>query len=62
LVAPADTDETPLKRAAPPARFASGCREGAGGGCKQSGYILSADTVVACGRRLLPKAQTEGGA
>lgn len=27
-----------------------------------AGYVLAADTVVACGRRILPKAETEGEA
>ena len=29
---------------------------------RESGYVLAADTVVACGRRILPKAETEAQA
>lgn len=63
-VIPAAIDETPLKAELPrdyalrvalaKARTVMAQREGA--------FILSADTVVACGRRILPKAEDEAGA
>lgn len=57
-VAPADIDETPLPRELPRAlalRLAIGKAQAAA----QSGaFTLGADTVVACGRLLLPKAET----
>ncbi|MDD9901617.1 MAG: Maf family protein [Alphaproteobacteria bacterium] len=60
-VIPADIDETPLKNEKP-ADYA--CRIAAAkaqkiAGTDKSAIILSADTVVACGRRILPKAETE---
>lgn len=61
LVMAADVDETPqkaelpepyaLRVAAEKARVAASAHPGC--------VILAADTVVACGRRILPKAQTE---
>jgi septum formation protein len=61
LVAPADIDETPLKKELPrQLALRLAVEKGRAAKAKQSdGYILSADTVVACGRRLLPKAETE---
>lgn len=61
LVAPADIDETPLKQELP-APYAK--RMAAKKACviaKQhpGKFILAADTVVSCGRRILPKAETE---
>jgi len=60
-VDPAELDETPLVRELPgphalrlaeaKARVVADRHPGA--------YILAADTVVACGRRILPKAETE---
>jgi septum formation protein len=57
---PADIDETPLTTELPPAlarrlavskaRTAAARHDGA--------FVLAADTVVACGRRVLPKAET----
>lgn len=58
-IAPADIDETPLKHETPgpharrlAAEKAAACAAG-----YDSAYILAADTVVACGRRILPKAE-----
>jgi septum formation protein len=63
-VIPADIDETPLKAELPrdyalrvaTAKAQAIAVQGAGS------YILSADTVVACGRRILPKTETEAEA
>jgi septum formation protein len=61
LVAPTDIDETPLKQERPrqlALRLAA--EKGRAARARQGGdYIISADTVVACGRRILPKAETE---
>lgn len=60
LIDPADIDETPLTGELPPAhaqRLAiakAQCVANRHAGA----YILAADTVVACGRRILPKAET----
>ncbi|HLY44989.1 MAG TPA: nucleoside triphosphate pyrophosphatase [Stellaceae bacterium] len=64
VVDPADIDETPAKGELPAAhvvrlaeakaRTVAGRRPGA--------FILAADTVVACGRRILPKAEDEASA
>jgi septum formation protein len=60
---PPDIDETPAKGELPrphAARLAAAkadavaAKVGAG-----EGYVLAADTVVACGRRILPKTETE---
>lgn len=65
LVAPADIDEAPLKGELPrdlALRLARGKAEAALKICEQEeqgAYVLAADTVVACGRRILPKAETE---
>jgi septum formation protein len=58
-VAPADIDETPLKKE-PPRQLALRLAVEKGRAARQAdSYVLSADTVVACGRRILPKAETE---
>lgn len=60
-VMPADIDETPHKTELPipyACRIAAGKAEKIRDSIKDSA-ILSADTVVACGRRILPKAETE---
>ena len=63
---PADIDETPqARRAAARLRQPAGARQGGGGArdrCASTrscngAYILAADTVVAVGRRILPKAE-----
>ncbi len=65
LLAPVDADETPLKSEAPRSlakRLAKVKAELAVEAMKRSGdldgsFILSADTVVAVGKRILPKAE-----
>jgi septum formation protein len=55
-----DIDETPLKRELPrqlAVRLAAGKGRAARG--VEDCFVLSADTVVAVGRRVLPKAETE---
>lgn len=57
---PADIDETPLKRETPArlaARLARAKAEHAAARFADD-YVLGGDTVVACGRRILPKAET----
>jgi len=65
-VAPADIDETPLKDERPrqlALRLAVQKGEAArSNAITQGHYILSADTVVGVGRRILPKAETEAEA
>ena len=64
-VAPADIDETPLKGELPKAHAERLAREKAAkvaaecGADKARALILAADTVVACGKRILPKAEDE---
>ena len=63
-VAPADVDETPGRKE-PPRRLAMrlAVAKGQAVASRFAGaYILSADTVVATGRRVLPKAETENEA
>lgn len=58
-VRPADIDETPLRRELPGPHAARLAREKAEAAAQAHGVpaaILAADTVVACGRRILPKA------
>lgn len=60
-VAPADIDETPLRDERPgqlALRLAVQKGEAARAGL-QGMFVISADTVVAVGRRILPKAETE---
>lgn len=63
-VAPADIDETPQKGELPLAYAARIAAEKAAAvaSLHAGAVILSADTVVACGRRILPKAETEAEA
>ena len=59
-VMPADIDESVRKAEAPrlyAARMAEAKARAVA--AKQQGFILAADTVVACGRRILPKAEDE---
>ena len=61
LVVPAEIDETPLREERP-RQLALRLALEKGRVAKQAhsaDYVLSADTVVACGRRILPKAETE---
>ncbi|TNE27205.1 MAG: septum formation protein Maf [Alphaproteobacteria bacterium] len=63
-VMPADIDETPLKNEQPAAyakRIALAKAEKIAA-TEKDAYILAADTVVACGRRILPKAEDEATA
>ncbi len=61
LVAPAEIDESELKDERPrQLALRLAVEKGRAAKAKQpDGYILSADTVVACGRRILPKAEIE---
>jgi septum formation protein len=63
LVCAADLDETPQKGELPAAyarRIAKAKAQAVGAG--HDGLILAGDTVVACGRRILPKAETADSA
>ncbi|MFT3809673.1 MAG: Maf family nucleotide pyrophosphatase [Micropepsaceae bacterium] len=58
-VIPADIDETPLKDELPrpyAARVATAKAQALAAAAPETDLILAADTVVACGRRILPKA------
>lgn len=61
VVAPTDIDETPHKNEAPSALASRLAVEKASAAAvtNPDAIILAADTVVACGRRILPKAETE---
>lgn len=60
-ILPADLDETPRPGEAPRALAQRLAREKAEAVAKlrPDAFVLAADTVVACGRRLLPKAEHE---
>lgn len=61
VVDPADMDETPLKGELPPghaARLAEAKARSVAARHPQC-FVLAADTVVGCGRRILPKAEDE---
>ena len=63
LVSAADLDETPQKGELPAGyarRIALAKAQAVGAG--HDGLILAGDTVVACGRRILPKAETADSA
>ena len=61
-VVPAEIDETPLKGELP-VRYARRMAAAKAAACTEAGaLVLAADTVVAAGRRILPKAQTEAEA
>jgi septum formation protein len=63
-VAPADVDETP-ERGETPRRLAlrlAEAKAAAGALGQADAFVLAADTVVAVGRRVLPKAETEAEA
>ena len=58
-VAPTDVDETPRPRERPAdlaRRLAEAKAAAVDGGAHGDAFLLAADTVVACGRRILPKA------
>jgi septum formation protein len=58
-VAPAELDETPLDKETPIALARRLARQKTAIGCGAEAVVLAADTVVALGRRILPKAETE---
>ena len=60
-VLPADLDETPLKRElpGPHAKRLAQAKAEAIRAAVPGAFILAADTVVGCGRRILPKAETD---
>jgi septum formation protein len=60
-VLPADLDETPFKRElpGPHAKRLAQAKAEAIRAAVPGAYILAADTVVGCGRRILPKAETD---
>jgi len=61
-VAPADIDETPLKSELPRDYAVRMAREKAEAAASGDGHVLAGDTVVAAGRRILPKAEDEATA
>lgn len=61
-VAPADIDETPLPGELPRAYAVRMAREKAQAAADAGAHVLAGDTVVACGRRILPKAEDEATA
>jgi septum formation protein len=64
VVAPTDIDETPQRDELPrmAARRLAVEKMQAAASLHSNAVILAADTVVACGRRMLPKAETEAEA
>ncbi|MEI6559883.1 MAG: Maf family nucleotide pyrophosphatase [Rhodospirillaceae bacterium] len=64
VIDPAEIDETPLKAELPAQHAARLARAKAlAVAARHPGaLVLAADTVVACGRRILPKAETEAAA
>lgn len=61
-VAPADIDEIPLPGELPRAYAVRMAREKAQAAADAGAHVLAGDTVVACGRRILPKAEDEATA
>lgn len=61
-VTPADIDETPHTGELPRLYAARMAREKAVAAADATGHVLSGDTVVAVGRRILPKAEDEATA
>ncbi len=61
-VAPADIDETPRKTELPRDYAKRMAREKAEAVLSSERYVLAGDTVVAAGRRILPKAEDEATA
>lgn len=63
IICPADIDETPLGKELPrPCALRLALLKGESVARKWTGepaIVLAADTIVACGRRILPKAQSE---
>ncbi|MEP3420311.1 MAG: Maf family nucleotide pyrophosphatase [Erythrobacter sp.] len=58
-ITPADIDETPLKDERPRDYALRMGREKAEAVGASAGFVLAGDTVVAAGRRILPKTETE---
>ncbi len=58
----ADIDETPLKAEVPRTYAVRMAREKATAAASSEAFVLAGDTVVACGRRILPKAEDEATA
>lgn len=56
---PADIDETPAKGELPRDYARRMAREKAEAAASDEGFVLAGDTVVAAGRRMLPKAEDE---
>lgn len=61
-IAPANIDETPLKAELPRDYARRMAREKAEAAATDQGHVLAGDTVVAVGRRILPKAEDEATA
>lgn len=61
-IAPADIDESPRKAELPRPYAIRMAREKAIAAQSADGFVLAGDTVVACGRRILPKAEDEATA
>ena len=61
-IAPADIDETPAKGELPRDYARRMAREKAQTAASAHGFVLAGDTVVAAGRRILPKAEDEATA
>lgn len=61
-VTPAEVDETPLKGELPRPLALRLARAKCAAVSEPGAYVLAADTVVACGRRVLPKAESEAQA
>lgn len=61
-IAPADIDETPHKGELPRDYAKRMAREKAEAAASDDGHVLAGDTVVAAGRRILPKAEDEATA
>ena len=61
-VAPADIDETPFKAELPRDYARRMAREKALAAASDEAHVLAGDTVVAAGRRILPKAEDEATA
>ncbi|WP_340586810.1 nucleoside triphosphate pyrophosphatase [Erythrobacter alti] len=61
-IAPADIDETPHKAELPRVYAQRMARGKALAAASDDAYVLAGDTVVACGRRILPKAEDEATA
>ena len=61
-IAPANIDETPHKGELPRDYAKRMAREKAEAAASDEGFVLAGDTVVAAGRRILPKAEDEATA